>query len=57
MDRILMGFDNLFNFSLRNSVLLRATLCNSPARPVRRVFHKEPQRKRKVPQRFNTGDD
>jgi hypothetical protein len=29
MDRILMGFDNLFNFSLCNSVLLRATLCNS----------------------------
>ena len=29
MDRILMGFDNLFTFSLRNSVLLRATLRNS----------------------------
>ena len=24
-----MGFDNLFNFSLRNSALLRATLRNS----------------------------
>ncbi len=53
-----MNHPGLFNskkqylvFSLCNSVLLSVALCYSPARPVRRVFHKVPQSFHKVSQR------